>query len=174
MFFDGPAESPPDSEALSIGPAGDSPSPSEPPLRSLNALDAIPITTNDEWIEVDASPRGKSKLPFWRIQTLAMAAVHGLGDRPVLVIDCVLNRSNRMGEEMKAIRFRSDRFDPAIVEPGAPTPLAALTAWVNRVQASSNANCLPSREFLEGGFARFDSLEDYEREVLGAVRRSES
>ena len=139
-------------------------------LRSMKALDAVPIAMSDEWIEIDASPRGKSKVPFSRIQTIAMVAVSGLGNRPVLIVDVVLNGSDDVDEPMKLIRFRSDRFDPLGFEPDAANPLAALTAWVKRLQIGSNAICLPSRSILAGEFARFDTLEAYEREVLMATR----
>jgi hypothetical protein len=140
----------------------------------MKALDALPIETSKEWIEIDASPRGKSKIPFSRIQAIAMAAVSGLGNRPVLIVDIVLNGSESVDEPMKLIRFRSDRFDPLGFEPAAANPLAALTTWVQRLQSESNAICLPSRKILDREFARFDSLEVYEREVLMATREDEA
>ena len=75
---------------------------------------------------------------------------------------------------MKVIRIRSDRFDPLTLERDAPNPLAALTNWIRKVQQFSNARCEPSRDILKGSFARFASLESYEREVLQAVREIES
>jgi len=143
-------------------------------LRRMKVLDALPIAMTDEWVEIDASPRGKSKIPFSRIETIAMAAVDGLGKRPVLIVDIVLNGADSLDEPMKMIRFRSDRFDPLGFEPDAGTPLAALTAWVKRLQNESNAICLPSQVILSGAFTRFESFEAYEREVLMAVREDES
>jgi membrane associated rhomboid family serine protease len=157
----------------SIGKSAGSGSTSGSLLRSMKALDALPIATGDEWIEIDASPRGKSKVPFSRIQTIAMAAVGGLGNRPVLIVDIMLNGSDGVDEPMKLIRFRSDRFDPRGLEPDAANPLTALIAWVERLQRGSNAICLPSRSILAGEFARFDTLEAYEREVLMAAREDE-
>ena len=101
---------------------------------------------------------------------MAVAAVSGISSRPVLIIDCVLNWSDDIGSPMKSIRFRSDRFDPLIFAPGEKDALSALLAWVGDLQAASHASALPSREALEGEFARFDSLESYEREVLMAKR----
>jgi len=147
---------------------------SAPELQSMKVLDALPVSTSDEWIEIDASPRGKSKIPFSRIRAIAMAAVDGLGNRPVLIVDIVLSASDSLDEPMKLIRFRSDRFDPLGFEPGAANPLAALTGWVKRLQGESNATCLPSRNIMDGEFARFETLEAYEREVLRAVREDEA
>jgi hypothetical protein len=139
----------------------------------MKALDAVPVAMQDDGIEVDASPRGKSRVPFARIQAIGMAAVKGLGQRTVLVIDLVLNGADSIDEPMKLIRFRSDRFDPKPFEPGAASPLDAIVAWVGRLQQRSNAICLPSQEILEGRFPRFRALEDYEREVLAASREDD-
>jgi hypothetical protein len=157
----------------SFGAAGGSHSTATSRLRRMKVLDALPIAMTDEWVEIDASPRGKSKIPFARMETIAMAAVDGLGKRPVLVVDIVLNGGDSADPLMKLIRFRSDRFDPLGFEPDAATPLAALTAWVERLHHESNAICLPSQVILRGEFTRFDSLEAYEREVLMAVREDE-
>ena len=138
------------------------------------SVDAVPVAMNDGWIEIDASPRGKSKVPFSRIGAIGMAAVSGLGNRPVLIVDIVLTGPDGVDEPMKLIRFRSDRFDPLGFEPAATSPLAALTAWVQRLQNESNAICLPSESILAGKFARFETLEAYEREILMAVREDES
>lgn len=168
MFFETPNAAVAMSDDIATGTQSESGASDPARLRPLKALDAVPISMSEEWIEIDASPRGKSKLPFSRIQTLAMAAVEGLGNRPVLVVDCVLSESNRAEDTLKSIRFRSDRFDPCSFQPDAPNPLVALTQWVSRLQAGSNANCLPSRDILHGRFARFASIEAYEREVLSA------
>jgi hypothetical protein len=68
------------------------------------------------------------------------------------------------------VRFRSDRFDPRSFEPSETNPLEALTSWVTHLQARSGAECLPSRAILDGEFARYDRVEDYETEVLAAMR----
>ncbi len=148
---------------------GVEPAPADgPPRRALKALEAVPLEVRDEQVEIDVEGHGKSKLPLSRIQAIGMAAVAGLAARPVLVVDLALNWLDGRSEPLKVIRFRSDRFDPRAFEPGEVDPLQALTAWVRRLQAGGDATCLPSRELLEGRFARFDSVEAYEREVLMA------
>jgi membrane associated rhomboid family serine protease len=159
---------------LAIGATDGSDSTTGLRLRRAKAIDALPTAMSDECVEIDASPRGKSKVPFSRIQTIAMAAVSGLGKRPVLIVDIVLNGSDGLDQPMKLIRFRSDRFDPLGFVPSAANPLAALTAWVQRLQNESNAICLPSESILAGKYARFETLEAYEREILMAVREDES
>ena len=137
-------------------------------LRALKAIEAVPIQASEEWIEIDATDRGKSKLPLSRIQAISVAAVDGLGPRPVLVLDFVLNWTAGQSEPMKLIRFRSDSFDPLQFVPGAANPLAALTTWIGWFEESCVISCLPNRDILEGRFARFASLREYEREALMA------
>ncbi|MBY0398759.1 hypothetical protein K2X89_00550, partial [Myxococcota bacterium] len=141
-------------------------------LRALRTIEAVPVELRADGIEIDTDGRGKSRLPFARIEAIAAAAVRGLGPRPVVVVDCILNWRDDIGSPLKLIRFRSDRFEPAAV--GQITPgtsaVAALGAFAGQLQRSSGAACLPSEAILAGSYASFACLEDYEREVLGAER----
>lgn len=141
----------------------------EMPLRAVKAVEAVPVGAGEDWIEVDADGRGKSKLPISRIDAIAIGAVEDLGPRPVLVIDLVLNWAVDAREPIKSIRLRSDRFDPLVFAPGAGSPLDALTRWVGSIEAQSGASCLPTRDLLAGRFDRFADLVSYEREVLMAA-----
>ncbi len=141
-------------------------------LRALRAIDAVPVEMTSEGIEIDTDGRGKSRLPVTRIEAIAVAAVRGLGPRPVLVVDCILNWRDDIASPLKLIRFRSDRFDAANVGAAGAgaSPVAALGAWASGLQRTSGAVCLPSEALLAGSYASFDSLEAYERDVLGAER----
>lgn len=156
------------SETMARVPDAPMPDVADPPSRRIKALDAVPISADERWIEIDVDSRGKSKLPLGRIEAIALAAVVGLASRPVLIVDFVLNWAENPDEALKVIRLRSDRFDPRRFEQDAATPLQALLTWLKRIQAASGALCLPSREMLEGRFARFDSLDAYAGEVLRA------
>ena len=137
-------------------------------LRSIKAIDAVPVGASDEWIEVDAEGHGKSKLPLARIDAIAMGAVDGLGPRPVLVIDFVLNWGGDASESIKSIRVRSDSFDPLAFASDATSSLEALTHWVASIEAETGAAVLPTRDILAGRFARFADLSAYVRDVLMA------
>ena len=176
-FFDPQAES----DATPVAPAtGDiafaSPSPEAATTlltrRVLKAVDAVPVGASDAWIEVDAEGRGKTKLPLDRIDAIALGAVDGLGPRPVLVIDFVLNWTGDARDPLKSIRARSDRFDPLVFAPGAANPFEALTTWIASLEARTGATCLPNRDVLEGRFGRFEDLASYERDVLLAESAS--
>jgi len=139
-------------------------------LRTLKVIEAVPIAQHDEWIDIEVDGRGKSKLPIARIECIVVAGISGLASRPVLIVDIALYWMSDSSEPLKVIRFRSDRFDPRTFEPAEINPLDALAAWVRRLQIRSEAMCLPSRAILNGQFARYDNVEDYESEVLAAMR----
>jgi membrane associated rhomboid family serine protease len=148
----------------------ESPPADEGKLRALKAVEAVPIELHEECIDIDVQGRGKSRLPIARIEAIVVAGISGLASRPILLVDFALNWMGDPSEPLKVIRFRSDRFDPRSFEPGEMNPLEALTAWVRRLQIRSQATCLPSRSILDGHFVRYDSVEDYESEVLAAMR----
>ena len=158
-----------DEAAASSGPAAPPQATQLVGLRPIKAIEAVPVQATEEWIEIDAvGGRGKSKLPLARLQAISIAAVDGLGPRPVLVMDLVLNWV-ATDEPMKSIRVRSDRFDPMRFAPGASNPLEALTRWVGAIERASDATCLPAQAILDGRFTRHASLADYEREILIGV-----
>jgi hypothetical protein len=114
-------------------------------LRALRAIDAVPVEMTSDGIEIDTDGRGKSRLPVARIEAIAVAAVRGLGPRPVLVVDCILNWRDDIASPLKLIRFRSDRFDAASVGAAAAgtSPVAALGAWASGLQRSVGGRLPP-------------------------------
>lgn len=172
MMSAGPAKAPPPSPLPSAVVASAAARPAKALLRTLRAIDAVPVEVTDDAVEIDTDGRGKSRLPFARIEAVAVAAVRGLGPRPVLVVDCILNWRDDIGSPLKLIRFRSDRFEAAAVGVSGASPIVALGTWVTTLQRAAGAACLPSDAILAGSYASYDSLESYEREVLGAERET--
>lgn len=91
----------------------------------------------------------------------------------MVVLDCILNWRDDIGSPLKLIRFRSDRFEASAIGVGEPggDDATVLGAWAASLARASGATCLPSEAILGGvGLPAFASLEDYERDVLGAER----
>jgi membrane associated rhomboid family serine protease len=138
------------------------------PLRSAKILEGVPVGIGEEALEVDIQGRGRGRIPYERIEALAVAAVSGLSARPVLVMDLILNWKADSGEPFKLIRITANRFDPLPLSPGAGSPLQALKDTIATVQQRSGATCLPDPASVLGSpFRRFESLAEYEAEVLG-------
>ena len=109
----------------------------------------------------------KTTLPLGRVDALSVAAIDGLADRPVIVIDLALNWLDLPEAPLKIIRIRSDGFDPRRLH-SAPSAIDALRGLLERIVASG-ATPLPTPEAVCGNpFTRFTSLSSYEQSVLMA------
>ena len=137
-------------------------------LIDLDLLPAMPTRLGEDALEL-LLPGGRESRVGWReIQALAVAEVAGLGPEPVTVIDCVLNWRQRSKETLRVVRLRLDRFEPkCLVEDAGEDPLETFLA---ELLERTHAVPLPDPESALGlRRASFDSLEAYERAVLGAA-----
>lgn len=166
-------ESPPTAAELgieygNIDLGGDTEDVALPALRRLSVVSALPLEFADDVLSLDVEGRGKVSLPLRRVRAIAVAAIAGLGARPVLVVDLVLNWVTLDEEPLKIFRLRSDRFDPRTLVSGIDKPLPALRVLIGRMAESSQATLLPDRESARGEprFASFAAIESYQREVL--------
>jgi membrane associated rhomboid family serine protease len=138
-------------------------------LRTLKLVVGVPIGAKARSLEVEVEGRGVSCVPFDRIEAVAVAAVAGLSEKPVLVIDLVLNWLADPEEPLKVVRIHSNRFDPLKLAPKAGSSVDALRRIVAGILKQSGATALPNPQAAAGSpFSRFADSASYEREVLGA------
>lgn len=138
-------------------------------LRTLKLVVGVPIGAKARSLEVEVEGRGVSCVPFDRIEAVAVAAVAGLSEKPVLVIDLVLNWLADPSEPLKVVRIHSNRFDPLKLAPKAGSSVDALRRIVAGILKQSGAAALPNPQAAAGSpFSRFADSASYEREVLGA------
>jgi membrane associated rhomboid family serine protease len=135
--------------------------------RVLDAVIAVPLEIADEGVEIQTQQGQKKLVRFQRIEAVAVAAVHGIGPKPVILVDLVLNWMTPKSETLRVIRLRGDRFDPRRVLTGHATATDALRAFVKLVLERSGAVALPDPEAALGRpFASFEELAIYQRAVL--------
>ena len=138
-------------------------------VRVLDAIDAIPLELDDEGIQISTRTGQKKRMRYDRIQAVSVAAVQGLSDKPVLLVDLVLDWKAAAGDKLRVIRLRADRFDPRRVVPGVESPLEALRQLVATVLGRSKGEPLPDPDAARGmPFASFPELGIYQRLVLMA------
>jgi membrane associated rhomboid family serine protease len=138
-------------------------------VRVLDAIDAIPLELDDEGIQISTRTGQKKRMRYDRIQAVSVAAVQGLSDKPVLIVDLVLDWKAAAGDKLRVIRLRADRFDPRRVVPGVESPLEALRQLVATVLGRSKGEPLPDPDAARGmPFASFPELALYQRLVLMA------
>jgi membrane associated rhomboid family serine protease len=135
--------------------------------RVLDPVIAVPVEVTDDGVEIQTQQGQKKLVRFARIEAVAVAAVHGIGPKPVILVDLVLNWMTPKNETLRVIRLRGDRFDPRRVATGHATATEALRAFVKLVIDRSGALALPDPEAALGRpFASFDDLAIYQRAVL--------
>lgn len=164
-----PSSSSSSSPQSATAPELDAPfdAPFETPLRRLRARAAVPISLDDEGLSIEAEGGAKTVIDWSRIEAVAAGAVHGLADKPVLVVDVVLNWLDVPDEPLKVIRLRSDGFDPRRVVSGKSSALDALRAMLDELIGRSGATPLPSRDNALGNpFGSFADIASYDRSVL--------
>ena len=138
-------------------------------LRTLverDLLPAVPIQFGQDALELRL-PGGRESRVGWReIQALAVAEVAGMAPEPVTLIDCVLNWRRRDDEPLRVVRMRLDAFEPKCLVEDAGED--ALETFLAELLERTHAVPLPDPESALGlRRACFESLEAYEREVLG-------
>jgi hypothetical protein len=141
-----------------------------PTPRLAKVIEGVPVGIGEEALEVEIDGRGVGRIPYSRIEALAVGAVSGLSARPVLVVDLVLNWKADPAESFKLIRIKGNLFDPRALAPAAESPLQALKEIIGLIAERSGAECLPDSAAVAGDpFRRFQSLAEYEQTILGVA-----
>jgi membrane associated rhomboid family serine protease len=137
-------------------------------IRVLDVVRATPVEIDAEGIHIATGSGTRKRVLFGRIEAVAVAAVEGLADKPVLVVDLVLNWRDAREHRLRVIRMRGDKFDPRRIAP-AESPLDSFRKVVSLVLERAKALPLPDRDSALGNpFASFQELALYERGVLMA------
>jgi hypothetical protein len=130
-------------------------------------VDAVPTALQDDVLRMMIPGGRKAKLEYEKIEAVSVAAVRGLGPKPVLLIDLLLNWTALEDVPLRVIRLRSDAFDPRSLVPDAGDAKGALRRAVETLLERSGAVALPSASAARGEpFEVFGDLETYERQVL--------
>lgn len=124
---------------------------------------ATPVVIDDAgvFLEVEGAP--DVRLDYASISVVAVSGVHGLGRRPVVVVDLFAAVPAAGDAELRIYRLRCDRFDPRGLVPEAGSPLVALRALLELLLERSQARPLPDPNAARANPVRiFDSLDAYE------------
>jgi membrane associated rhomboid family serine protease len=168
-------------DADAVGLPGDDPSDARPAVHAaaraaaarvprfsgLEVLEAAPVAVGERALDLVQPCGTRARLSFAGIQAIAVAAVRGMGPKPVLLIDLAANWLSLGEETLRIVRLRSDRFDPMALLPGSGGSLAAMRRLIEVLLERSAAVALPDREAALGRpFSHFEGLASYERELL--------
>ena len=132
-------------------------------------FEGVPVELGDDAIMLRDANAIELPIPYKGIEAIAVAEVSGLAGNRVVVIDLVrqLRTATEGGEPLDVARIRSDGFDPATLIDGPSISGDELPAFLGELLERTQATGLPNLDSALGiQFATFESLADYEREVL--------
>ncbi|MDJ0848126.1 MAG: rhomboid family intramembrane serine protease [Myxococcota bacterium] len=134
--------------------------------RQLECFHAILKSRDDDGLLLEMEGGRQRKLRYEQIEAIAVVAVEGLSERPVIVLDLILEWMSLADEPVRLVRLRSDQFDPRRLMPEVQ-PDHALRALVESLIQQADATPLPDLQSALGfPFAGFKSLDEYQRDVL--------
>ncbi len=165
-----PAEAAAEKAPAAVATADEAPAPGFPSVRIANA---VPLSLGEEELMIYVSGKGPSKLVYSRITAVSLAAVRGLGPKPVVLLDLLLSGPEPDEQPLRLVRLRSDQFDPRKLVPSAAGPLEALLALAEELLKRTRGVPLPDEDAARGRpLRKFDTLDAYSREVLRAPAES--
>ncbi len=137
--------------------------------RTLRVVEAVPVGLGATEIRIRIDGRGDRALPLEQVQAVAVAGIRPPEGGSYLVLDLLLDSLWGSGETIRVVRLSSRTFDPRRLLGVEGPPIEAFRGLVDVILKGSEGVPLPGPEAVMGRpFASFESLEAYEREVLGA------
>jgi membrane associated rhomboid family serine protease len=136
--------------------------------RTLQTVEGIPRALDDRTLQVDVG----GALRVVGLDTIQAVAVGGIarsGERPIVLVDLLLDSPWGDRPALRSVRLLSNAFDPrSLVE--ADNPMAAFQKLLDLVLQISDAVPLPDPDAARGRpFRSFPSIEAYQREVLNVT-----
>jgi hypothetical protein len=138
--------------------------------RSIRFVKAIPVALESEGLLIEVEGGAKKRIPLEKLEAISVAAVGGFSEKPVILIDLVMNWKSAADEPLRVIRIRGDRFDARAFAGDGGSSLDALRAFIAKLLRECGATPLPDEQSANGlPFASFDDLTSYQRGVLGVT-----
>ena len=145
--------------------------PMEVPLagdHTLQVMEAIPQALDEETLTIQVGGETR-RLALDRVEAVAVGGVRMEGGRQVLVLDLMLDAPWSDRHSLRVVRLLSTAFDPRTLASGE-NPTAAFQSLLDEMIGKSGAAPLPDPESARGRpFRSFNSLDDYQREVMGVA-----
>jgi len=138
-----------------------------PGFATVKVTAAMPVALDVAGLRVRLEGGAPNLVEWTRIQAVAVGLISGLGAKPVVVIDLVLNWADSPDGALEVMRLRSDAFRARQLVVGAETALDALRAMLAQLLARSGAVPLPDANGARGlPFREYASAEVYQTQVL--------
>ncbi len=134
----------------------------------LQVMEAIPRSIDTEVLTIDVNGETR-RLPLDRVEAVAVGGVRREEGRQELVVDLMLDPPWSDRHSLRVVRLVSTAFDPRKLAQGE-SQMDAFRTLIDQMIDGSGAAPLPDPESARGRpFRSFDSLSEYQREVLGVA-----
>jgi len=101
------------------------------------------------------------------VQVIAVCGIARAAQKPVVLVDLLLDSPWGDRPKLRVIRMTSDTFDPRLLV-GGDDGMTAFQIWLDRLLETSDAVPLPDPDSARGKpFQSFSTIDAYEKEVLG-------
>jgi membrane associated rhomboid family serine protease len=135
---------------------------------SLQVMEAVPKQLDDRFLTIEINGTSR-RMSLSQIEAVAVAGVPGENGRSMLVVDLMLDAPWSDREDLRVVRLLSTGFDPRSLVPGDDA-MGAFKRLLDQLIGLSGGAPLPDPESARGRpFKAFDSLDHYQREVLGVA-----
>jgi membrane associated rhomboid family serine protease len=134
---------------------------------TIQTMSAIPRKLEGENIQLEVNGELR-KLALNTIQAVAAVGIVRAGQKPVVLVDLLLDSPWDNRKNIRAVRLMSNSFDPRPLT-GVEDPLPAFQKFLVHVLDVSEAVPLPDPDSARGQpFRSYPSIKAYEQEVLNA------
>lgn len=136
--------------------------------RTVEVMSAIPRRFTGDSLELEVGGKPRS-LALSAIQALGVCGISRAGQKPVVLVDLLLDSPWGDRPTLRVVRMTSDTFDPRRLI-GGEEALEAFQNLLKRLLDISEAVPLPDPDAAVGKpFRSFPSIDAYQREVLGVT-----
>jgi membrane associated rhomboid family serine protease len=138
----------------------------KPMVHFIVAKRVVPRSLRGQTLEVDLDGHRRS-IDLATVQVIAVSGIARAAQKPVVLVDLLLDSPWGDQPRLRVIRMTSDTFDPRAVV-GGDDALGALKKLLVRMLEISEAVPLPDPDAARGNpFRSFSTIEAYEKEILG-------
>jgi membrane associated rhomboid family serine protease len=138
----------------------------EPVIHTVLAKRVVPRRLSGTDLEVELEEQTRS-VDLKSVQVIAVCGITRAAQKPVVLVDLLLDSPWGDRERLRVIRMTSETFDPRGLV-GGDDGMSAFQTFLDRLFVVSDAVPLPDPEAARGRpFKSFPTIDDYQREVLG-------
>jgi membrane associated rhomboid family serine protease len=137
---------------------------------TLQVMAAVPVNLEDGALTIEVQGVSR-RMALSQIKAISVGGVRPPDRRPFLVVDLMLDPPWSERGQLRVIRLSSTDFDPRRLVAGVDDSLQAFRELLEGLLTSTEAVPLPDPNSACGQpFRTFESVESYERDVLGVAR----